>query len=59
MKEADKGLVKAIKNKGRMVYAGTINHSYPFCWRSKTPLIYKAVPSYFVAVEQIKPRLLE
>jgi isoleucyl-tRNA synthetase len=33
-------------------------HSYPFCYRSETPLIYKAVPSWFVAVEPLKERLL-
>ncbi|CAM9647794.1 unnamed protein product, partial [Discosporangium mesarthrocarpum] len=33
--------------------------SYPFCWRSDTPLIYKAVPSWFVAVEAIKADLLK
>lgn len=33
-------------------------NSYPFCWRSDTPLIYKAVPSWFVAVESIRDRLL-
>lgn len=32
--------------------------SYPFCWRSDTPLIYKAVPSWFVAVESIRDKLL-
>lgn len=35
------------------------NLSYPFCWRSDTPLIYKAVPSWFVAVESIRDRLLK
>lgn len=34
-------------------------HSYPFCWRSDTPLIYKAVPSWFVAVESIREKLLK
>jgi isoleucyl-tRNA synthetase len=33
--------------------------SYPFCWRSETPLIYKAVPSWFVSVEKIKSQLIE
>ena len=37
----------------------SIVHSYPFCWRSKTPLIYRAVSSYFVCVEHIKSELLE
>ena len=36
---------------------GAIVHSYPFCWRSDTPLIYKAVPSWFVRVEEIKPQV--
>lgn len=36
-----------------------MKHSYPFCWRSDTPLLYKAVPSWFIRVESIVPRLLE
>jgi isoleucyl-tRNA synthetase len=32
--------------KGRLVSIGNIVHPYPFCWRSDTPLIYKAVPSW-------------
>ncbi len=36
----------------------SIIHSYPFCWRSDTPLIYKAVSSWFVNVESIKEDLL-
>ena len=43
---------------GRLVDNTTSNHSYPFCWRSDTPLIYKAVPSWFVRVEDIRDRLL-
>jgi len=33
------------------VRKGELEHSYPFCWRSDTPLIYRAVPSWFVNVE--------
>jgi isoleucyl-tRNA synthetase len=58
VKEADKDLIAAIKNKGRLVDNARLVHSYPFCWRSHTPLIYKAVASYFVKVEDIKARLL-
>ena len=32
---------------------------YPFCWRSDTPLIYRAVPSTFINVESIKQKLLD
>ncbi|GMH37086.1 hypothetical protein BSKO_04959 [Bryopsis sp. KO-2023] len=58
VKEADKDIIKAIKGSERLVQHSTLQHSYPFCWRSDTPLIYKAVPSWFVRVESIKERLL-
>ncbi|MGC4934979.1 isoleucine--tRNA ligase [Gordonia sp. DT30] len=44
---------------GRMVRHETIEHSYPHSWRSGKPLIYMAVPSWFVAVTPIKERMLE
>ena len=50
VKEADKDIVAALKASGRLVDAAAITHSYPFCWRSDTPLIYRAVPSWFVKV---------
>ncbi|AQK81810.1 Isoleucine--tRNA ligase cytoplasmic [Zea mays] len=59
VKEADKDIISAVKDKGRLVSKGSIEHSYPFCWRSGTPLIYRAVPSWFVKVEKIKDQLLE
>nr|KAJ0186142.1 hypothetical protein LSAT_V11C900480890 [Lactuca sativa] len=59
VKEADKDIIKAVKDKGRLVKSGSFTHSYHFCWRSDTPLIYKAVPSWFVAVEKLKDQLLE
>eukprot|EP00210_Caulerpa_lentillifera_P003823 g3651.t1 len=59
VKDADKLIVKEVKAKGRLLDLSTLQHSYPFCWRSETPLIYKAVPSWFVKVEAIKDRLLE
>ena len=54
IKDADKEIIKAIKAMGRLVDNATLQHSYPFCWRSETPLIYKAVPAaWFVKVESI------
>jgi len=58
VKDADKGIIQLLKGRGRMYDVGTVNHSYPFCYRSDTPLIYRAVPSTFVNVEQLKDRLL-
>ncbi|CAH1783925.1 unnamed protein product [Owenia fusiformis] len=59
VKDADKNIIKWLKNNGRMVHQSTVKHSYPFCWRSETPLIYKAVPSWFVRVQQMSQNLLE
>eukprot|EP00742_Colponemidia_sp_Colp-10_P002909 GILJ01003106.1.p1 GENE.GILJ01003106.1~~GILJ01003106.1.p1 ORF type:complete len:1149 (-),score=229.84 GILJ01003106.1:175-3621(-) len=58
VKECDDDIKRELKNKGRLIHSGTIVHSYPYCWRSETPLIYKAVPSWFVKVENLKERLL-
>ncbi len=57
MQDADKEIIKALKAAGRVVDNASLMHSYPFCWRSDTPLIYKAVPSWFVRVEEIKPQV--
>ncbi|CAN8276066.1 unnamed protein product [Cochlearia groenlandica] len=59
VKDADKLIIEAVKAKGRLVKTGSFTHSYPFCWRSDTPLIYRAVPSWFVRVEHLKEKLLE
>jgi isoleucyl-tRNA synthetase len=58
VKAADDAICLKLKHEGRLVQKETYVHSYPFCWRSETPLIYKAVPSWFVKVEQLKERLL-
>nr|KYP68047.1 Isoleucyl-tRNA synthetase, cytoplasmic [Cajanus cajan] len=59
IKHADKDIIEAVKAKGRLVKSGAFTHSYPYCWRSDTPLIYRAVPSWFVRVELLKEQLLE
>jgi len=59
VKDADKEIAKVLKGQGSLFYQGTIRHRYPFCWRSDTPLIYKAVRTWFIAVEKIKDQILE
>jgi isoleucyl-tRNA synthetase len=58
VKDADKEIIRRLKSEGKVFHAGQIHHRYPFCWRSDTPLIYKAVRTWFVSVERIKERLL-
>ncbi|KAJ8606263.1 hypothetical protein MRB53_041085 [Persea americana] len=59
VKAADKAIIKFLKEKGRIVVDSQIMHSYPFCWRSDTPLIYKAVSTWFVKIGPIIPQMLE
>ncbi|KAL4762636.1 isoleucine--tRNA ligase ILS1 [Aspergillus foveolatus] len=59
VKAADKAIIKHLKGTGRLLVDSQITHSYPFCWRSDTPLIYRAVPSWFVKIQPIIPKMLE
>jgi len=58
IKEADPKICDALKAKGRLHTKGSLVHSYPYCWRSQQPLIYKACASWFIEVEAIKEQLL-
>ncbi len=59
VKDADKVLIRDLKERGRLVKQATIDHDYPFCWRSGTPLIYKAMPTWFVKVTDLRERMVE
>lgn len=59
VKECDKDIIERLKREGKLVKKEQILHSYPHCWRCSSPLIYRGVGSWFVAVEKIKPSLLK
>ncbi len=56
--EANQPVIRALRDAGRLVRSDSYLHSYPHCWRTDTPLVYKAVSSWFVAVSRLKERLL-
>ncbi|MBI3247607.1 MAG: isoleucine--tRNA ligase [Deltaproteobacteria bacterium] len=58
VKEADPKIIERLKREKKLVHQSTISHSYPFCWRSDTPLIYRAVNTWFVRVESFRDRLV-
>lgn len=58
VKDADKEILRHLKESGQLLRHDTISHSYPFCERTDTPLIYKAIKTWYVAVEKIKDRLV-
>lgn len=59
VKDADKAIIKYLTASGNLLLATQIRHSYPFCWRSDTPLIYRSVPAWFVRVKEIVPKMLD
>ncbi|HSJ36342.1 MAG TPA: isoleucine--tRNA ligase [Acidimicrobiia bacterium] len=59
VKAADAALVGLLREQGLLIDEGTIRHSYPFCDRTGTPLIYKAIPSWFVEVTRFRDRIVD
>ena len=59
VKEADAKIVDDLRARGLLVQAGTYEHSYPFCWRCGTPLLYYARTSWYIRTTAVKDRLLE
>ena len=57
VKEADKDIISVLKTKGALYRQDVIQHSYPYCYRSDTPLIYRAIPSWYVRVTAFKDHL--
>ena len=58
-KDCDKDLIKRLKAEGKLVHQATIVHSYPFCDRTDTPLIYRAIDAWYVKVEDLHERLVK
>ncbi|MCC6933944.1 MAG: isoleucine--tRNA ligase [Deltaproteobacteria bacterium] len=59
VKDADAKIILDLKARGALVKHGTIEHSYPYCWRTDTPLIYKSISTWFVRVESFREELVE
>jgi isoleucyl-tRNA synthetase len=57
--EANRPVLQALRERGVVVRVDQYTHSYPHCWRCDTPLIYKAVSSWFVAVTRFRDRMVE
>ncbi|MBF0312660.1 MAG: isoleucine--tRNA ligase [Oligoflexia bacterium] len=58
VKDADKLIIRKLKEEGKLYEQSTLVHSYPFCYRTDTPLIYRAISSWYVDVEKIKENLI-
>ncbi len=59
VKDADKIIIKDLKESGKLFKDQLFEHSYPFCWRCSTPLLYYARSSWFVKTTAVKDQLIE
>lgn len=50
--KANASVVEVLKEKGALVHHHAFEHSYPHCWRHKTPIIFRATPQWFIAMDK-------
>jgi len=58
VKDADPAITEDLKTRGLLFKAGTYTHTYPFCWRCDTPLLYYARKTWYIRTSQYKDRLV-
>jgi len=58
VKKADPKIIEDLTQRGLMYRAETIRHTYPFCWRCGTPLLYYALTSWFIKTTSVKDELI-
>jgi isoleucyl-tRNA synthetase len=57
--EANAEIVRLLRERGMLVSEQTYQHSYPYCWRSKTPIIFRAVEQFFIRIDDLRKAALE
>lgn len=59
VKDADPLITRNLRERGLLFREGTYVHTYPFCWRCSTPLLYYARPTWYIRTSQFKDRMVE
>ncbi len=59
VKDADEGIIKKLKSENKLLKAENYEHSYPFCWRCDTPLLYYARDTWFIAMTKVRDMLVK
>jgi isoleucyl-tRNA synthetase len=59
--KANDAVLEVLRERGKLAHARALRHSYPHCWRHKTPIIFRATPQWFISMEQngLRPAALE
>ncbi|MGD8412678.1 MAG: isoleucine--tRNA ligase [Candidatus Latescibacterota bacterium] len=58
IKDADPDITRTLKSEGKLYKSGKVEHSYPFCWRCATPLVYYARKSWYIQTTKFKDQLI-
>ncbi|MEM3650885.1 MAG: isoleucine--tRNA ligase [Candidatus Jordarchaeaceae archaeon] len=58
VKDADKKIIEALREKGLLFREGVLEHAYPFCWRCDTPLLYYAIETWYIKLSALRENLL-
>ncbi|MFP4000469.1 MAG: isoleucine--tRNA ligase [Thermoplasmata archaeon] len=59
VKDADEDIMRRLEERGDLLGRGTVTHTYPFCWRCESPLLYYALESWFIRASQEKQKLID
>ena len=57
--EANRDIVQLLKERGMLLAVQNFHHSYPYCWRSKTPIIFRNVEQFFIRIDTLRDKALE
>ena len=52
--DANRDIIRILRDKGMLLGEQTYQHSYPYCWRSKTPIIFRAVDQFFIRIDELR-----
>jgi len=56
--DANRDIVELLRERGMLLGAQSFHHSYPYCWRSKTPIIFRNVEQFFIRIDELRGRAL-
>ncbi len=57
--DANRDIVQLLKERGTLLAVQNFHHSYPYCWRSKTPIIFRNVEQFFIRIDALRDKALE
>src|SRR6266542_2551406 len=57
--DANRDIVELLRERGMLIAEQTFHHSYPYCWRSKTPIIFRNVEQFFIRIDELRGEALD